>query len=531
MSGRAYIVCVDDEQAVLNQLSAQLARGFGATHRVECTESAEEALALIDEIFGAGDDVHLVICDQVMPGLKGDRFLEVVNRAHPEIMKVLLTGQAGLDSAIYAINHAGLHRYVEKPWEPEDLGLTIQSLLQQYALRRELEAERRRLERRSRELRSLHHVGLTLGQTLEPERVLAVVAEAAGAISGAAAGGVVARIGGRDAVQWAGLPADLLAPEVRRAVENALVEHADSGRLEGPDDLPSGMHTIPVAQDKRLYGWLLLAGAEEPSRDTRELLEVLAGQTGARLHSLQLIEERIDSERLSTIGRMISTIVHDFRNPMTAIKGYSGMVEEMALPRERQKEYARLIIEESDRMGQMIDEILEFIRGGRSRLHLAEVSVEELASKLRRLTEPEFQAKDVTFETDLDYAGLVTLDVDRMKRALLNIASNALDAMPAGGTFRFASRRADDCLVLVLSDTGHGISEDLQERIFEPFFTHGKARGIGLGMSITRKIVEEHGGRIRVDSREGEGTRFTLTVPMAPATGPTRGGRTNATRA
>ncbi len=69
MTPRAYVVCVDDEQAVLNQLSAQLSRGFGSTHRIECTESAEEALELIDEIFAAGDQVQLVICDQVMPGM------------------------------------------------------------------------------------------------------------------------------------------------------------------------------------------------------------------------------------------------------------------------------------------------------------------------------------------------------------------------------------------------------------------------------------------------------------------------------
>jgi two-component system chemotaxis response regulator CheY len=90
---RDYIVCVDDEQAVLNQLSGQLTRRFGATHRVECAESAEEALALVPELTNAGDEVQLVICDQVMPGMKGDRFLEIVSRQWPETMKILLTGR------------------------------------------------------------------------------------------------------------------------------------------------------------------------------------------------------------------------------------------------------------------------------------------------------------------------------------------------------------------------------------------------------------------------------------------------------
>jgi len=132
----AHIVCVDDEQAVLDQLSAQLTRRFGASHRVECAESAEEALALIDEIFAAGDEVELIICDQVMPKMKGDRFLERVHVTRPRVMKILLTGQAGLDSAIYAINNAGLHCYIEKPWEVEDLNLAVENLLTQHRLRR-----------------------------------------------------------------------------------------------------------------------------------------------------------------------------------------------------------------------------------------------------------------------------------------------------------------------------------------------------------------------------------------------------------
>jgi signal transduction histidine kinase len=123
----------------------------------------------------------------------------------------------------------------------------------------------------------------------------------------------------------------------------------------------------------------------------------------------------------------------------------------------------------------------------------------------------------VAFKTDLRYAGDLTVDVERLKRAILNIASNALDAMGPGGTFTFSSRLEDSFVDLVLSDTGHGIPAELQGRIFEPFFTHGKARGIGLGMSITRKIIEEHGGRIQLESRLGEGTRFTLQLPLDPS--------------
>ena len=117
------------------------------------------------------------------------------------------------------------------------------------------------------------------------------------------------------------------------------------------------------------------------------------------------------------------------------------------------------------------------------------------------------------------------VDADRMVRALVNIAANAVDAMPSGGTFTVRSRVRGEHVELELQDTGHGIAPELLPRIFEPFFTHGKARGVGLGMAITRKIVEDHGGWIDLASRVGEGTCFTVALPgETPQPFATRGG-------
>jgi signal transduction histidine kinase len=88
--------------------------------------------------------------------------------------------------------------------------------------------------------------------------------------------------------------------------------------------------------------------------------------------------------------------------------------------------------------------------------------------------------------------------------------------MPSGGTLTLASRREAGRIGLEVSDTGIGIPEELLPRLFEPFFTHGKPRGLGLGMTIARKIVEEHGGEVRLESRSGEGTRVTLWMPLEP---------------
>jgi len=505
------ILCVDDEQAMLNQLSALLARAFGASYRIECAQSAEEALSLIEEAFVEGGPVALVICDQVMPGMKGDRFLEIVHRRHPEVMKVLLTGQAGLDSAIYAINNAGLHRYFEKPWEAADLTRTIDTLLTQHRLRGELDRQNARLAAVGRELRELHQVALRIASAGERSRVLALVCEAARRISPRVA--VYARAGRAEPANWWLLPPDGVESEARRGLEAALA----AGQAV-PDGLPEGHSLETLLHDDSLYGWLL--GRDPASSDEAELLSILASQAGTTLANLELQEERLEGERLSAVGRMLGGIVHDFRNPMTAIKGYAGMFEDGALPAEKRREFARLIAEEADRMSAMAEEVLEFARGGSVQLHLASVPVADIAGMLQRQLAPELAERRVTLARDLRYTGPVEVDLDRLKRALLNIANNALDAMEAGGTLNLTSRLVDGQLELTLADTGHGIPEDLLPRLFEPFFSHGKPHGVGLGMAISRRIVEEHGGRIEVDSRPGHGTSVALLLPLRHGSGP-----------
>jgi signal transduction histidine kinase len=116
----------------------------------------------------------------------------------------------------------------------------------------------------------------------------------------------------------------------------------------------------------------------------------------------------------------------------------------------------------------------------------------------------------------LDYDGNLYLDPNRMNRAVLNVASNASQAMNGGGAFLIRSERRGDEVVLEFLDTGSGIPEEIRHRIFEPFFSYGKPQGIGLGMSITRKIVEEHGGKISLTSEVGHGTRVRFVLPLVP---------------
>lgn len=158
---KGYFVCVDDEVSVLETLREQLRDHFGSSHEIEVASSAEEALKLIEEIEGSGGVVEVVITDQVMPGMKGDQFLERVHQRNAECIKILLTGQAGLDNAINAINYGGLNRYVEKPWNMETLRRDIEELIARFRqnienqrLLNQLEARVLQLESENERLRS-----------------------------------------------------------------------------------------------------------------------------------------------------------------------------------------------------------------------------------------------------------------------------------------------------------------------------------------------------------------------------------------
>lgn len=154
MTERAYILCVDDDLALLETLWQQMTDLHGSTHEVVMAKSAEEGLSVIYDLHHQGKTVEMVISDLMMPGMTGDRFLEIINSRFPQIIKILLTGHTGLDSALYAINNASLDKYISKPWRIEDLQLTVSSLLKQFQLKQDNLRLVRDLQLRNLELNS-----------------------------------------------------------------------------------------------------------------------------------------------------------------------------------------------------------------------------------------------------------------------------------------------------------------------------------------------------------------------------------------
>jgi class 3 adenylate cyclase len=148
------IICVDDETTVLKSLKAELKDALGNTYRIEIAEGGEDALELVDELIEDGDEIPLIISDYVMPDMKGDELLKRVHEKSPKTLKVMLTGQATIEAVGSAIKHAKLYRYIGKPWQTEDLKLTVTEAVHSYTLDKQLAEQNAELRRVNQRLES-----------------------------------------------------------------------------------------------------------------------------------------------------------------------------------------------------------------------------------------------------------------------------------------------------------------------------------------------------------------------------------------
>jgi PAS domain S-box-containing protein len=227
----------------------------------------------------------------------------------------------------------------------------------------------------------------------------------------------------------------------------------------------------------------------------------------------------LHGQRLESLGTIASGISHDLRNILAPIVlGAEIIAADEQDP--ARLEILEAMLESAERGAALVEQILTFARGADDRRE--EVDVAELVTDTWRLVREVFP-RTINIELDLDDGPLPVLaNPAQLHQVLLNLAINARDALgPDGGTVRVAARsvpRAGGVAVSV-SDDGPGVPAELQERIFEMFFTT-KARGVGtgLGLGLVRRIVEQHGGRIELDSTPGEGATFTVVLPAAPAT-------------
>jgi signal transduction histidine kinase len=233
-------------------------------------------------------------------------------------------------------------------------------------------------------------------------------------------------------------------------------------------------------------------------------------------------EALITADRLKS--QFLANISYELRTPLNAIVGFAEILENQYFGalNERQVEYARGIVESSERLTALINDILDLasIEAGYLHLDLAPFDIAELLEQLATLGRERAYSQNVDLK--LDYPGDIgrmTGDERRLTQALFNLLSNALQFTPAGGRITLSARRDGDQVAFAVSDTGTGIKPEELDRVFESFQRgerRGPQAGAGLGLSLVKSLIELHGGGVKLESAEGEGTTVTCSLPEHP---------------
>ncbi|MCA3013903.1 MAG: GAF domain-containing sensor histidine kinase [Myxococcaceae bacterium] len=270
---------------------------------------------------------------------------------------------------------------------------------------------------------------------------------------------------------------------------------------------------VPIPGEVGRLGALELLNKQGGFSEADERLVVLvAGQVGRAIASRQSREEQERRARMAAIGQMLAGVLHDLRTPLTVISAYAEMMAEEPSEASR-REMSTAVLAQLDHVAAMQKETLAFARGEKSvllrRVYL-HVFMKELEEQLVR----EFDGSRVELRVVAGYTGAARFDENKVKRAILNLARNALDAMPEDGHFTLSVEREGDELVFRASDTGPGVPEAIADKLFESFVTAGKQNGTGLGLAIVKKIVEEHGGQVSFKTEPGRGTTFEVRLPV-----------------
>ncbi len=232
------------------------------------------------------------------------------------------------------------------------------------------------------------------------------------------------------------------------------------------------------------------------------------------------LEDRLhQAERLSALGQFASGLAHEIRNPLNFINLSIDHIRKKFVPKDKidKETFSRLMLEVKDEIRRLNDLISNFLNYGKPiRLHLKEINLKLIINEITALAEQKIQMEKINIEIDIpEDIPMVMIDKDQMKICFINIILNSIQAMPKGGSLTIKARpnSNDANLDIIFTDTGAGIDIQDMDKIFDPYFTT-KDVGIGLGLALTKKIINEHKGEIFIFSRPGVGTNVTIRLPL-----------------
>jgi two-component system NtrC family sensor kinase len=305
-----------------------------------------------------------------------------------------------------------------------------------------------------------------------------------------------------------------------------VIELAGAGTLEIPE--PESYEDAPLVLHGSVMGMLRVSGARSMTDEQRRLYFAMASdasrafeQIDAQRSQTKMVQDRLlQSEKMSSIGQLVSGVAHELNNPLTGIMGFAQLLLLKDLePGMRQQ--IETIYQEAERASKIVSNLLTFARRREAKKESANLNT--LIERVLELRNYDLRVRNINVEMDLDKELPDTLvDTNQMLQVFLNIIINAEQAMRSAmedgreGMLHISTRRGRGTTVTAsFRDSGPGMSDETVRRIFDPFFTTKDAgEGTGLGLTISYGIIEEHGGRIWAESKPGRGTTFHVELPV-----------------
>jgi two-component system NtrC family sensor kinase len=506
------IVIIDDEEDIRDILSLALK---GAGHHVSMAANGESGLRLCQE-----KSPQIVITDIRMPGMDGLQVLEALKEKSPEIEVIVATAFGEIDVAIRALQ-LDASDFITKPINTRALHMALKRAQERFSDRRQLAEYTALLEKEKAETHQ------ELIRTFAFQKNL--IESSMDGILACNERGEVATFN-KSVQELLGYTKDevlhrmsfsqFLAPDEEKALKAALEEEKFGGinrlNLYETSLLDRSGQKIPVqVSGVKLFDQERPEGFVFFFRDLRQLRKLE--------HEVANQARILHQDKMMSLGRLAASVVHEINNPLAGILNYlrlmARIVNRGPLNEEQRKkfmDYLELVVTETSRCSQIVSNLLTFSR--KSPIAFEKISVPDLMEKSALLSHHRLELQNIELKIDIQTPiPPIEGDFNQLQQCVINLIFNAIDAMPEGGTLTLSGHYvpAEGTVEVQVRDTGCGIAEKDLPYIFEPFFTtKDEGYGVGLGLSTVYGILERHQGTIKVESREGEGSLFTLQFPV-----------------
>ena len=495
MVEQASILVIDDEQIMRDGCTRILSKeGWSVV-------SAENGRKGLDEVQARPEGIDVILLDLMMPGMSGMEVLDQVRKTNPDLLVIVITGYATVESAVEAMKK-GAYDFISKPFTPDQLRLVVRRAIERRTLQKEADFLRREREKSLRDIATEQSKIKTIINCMA-DGVLVVDREDYLVLSNPAATRMLKIpedcLSGRPFAQC-NIPPDLskVIEESLRATEASYSSVSQELGLGESEGVFLRAHTAPVRND---VGEIM--GSVTVLQDISHLKEL----------------DKMKSE-------FIAMVAHELRSPIAAVEQQLTVIlNKMAGDvTEKQEQLLSRAKERTKGLLSLINDLLDLskIEAGKMVQYKEPLSLQEVIQRVVDLMRAEAEGKRITLKfSSKPGIPLITADRISMEGIFTNLISNGIKYTPEGGEVSVSLSEEGGCVKAIVSDTGIGISKEDLPRIFDRFYRVKTAEtrqivGTGLGLSIVKSIVDAHFGTISVESDAGKGTSFTVLLPREP---------------